>query len=921
MSRKTITQLWLCLLCLLPLQAMAQTLEWWIDDHYDQLTTTSIAATDAEQELSLDLRDNTKFPFGFHKLYMRVIINGKPSAIYSSGFLKLSAGKATKLEYWIDDDQAHSTTITGEVSNDGSTYQFLDDLDLGNVTPGHHRLYYRAISNSGITSSAISSTPIIVKSKYYVENAEELTVREQAYWFDDDEPVVEYIARPKNDVKQSYAFDTRKLSDGQHTLHIQYGNSAGYWNGPLDIAFTKTKVNDPVIVANASVEKGVVTMRFSTVPNGFMYTFVRQYPSGKNVKVNDITNTEYPAALQATDTPAPGTYNYYVIGKYTDADGNTQIVRSGDISITVEEAAETVKRGRIHGAMKINGKAITNEWFTGRFDVYVNGEKATESNYRYPFHKEKYGHFIIDDVPYGTELSIGVGFHDGGVSSKLVTLTVDENTSNNTYFFDCTEEGEDGFLSDNDDYDILMWNKIHLTPNGWEMGVINRSEYRTWSGNIIVKVMSKEAYEMFERQKNGELSSTYFLIHPDAVSYEPSFITSANTHVNFGKKEFKTLVLDVIDLPKRNKSEDYLVCVYSQKDGEEQLKEIGSNPVTVEFNPYEMEVAAVNGFKTYMKGYAEVMKLFKAFSAWGDPFKLAWESVTDKSFELWLKNLEDGHTDFGELIQDEDDVAFRSTGLLLNVFFSDMDKAVKKYTDSFKETTTYRLHGKIQEFYNEIKDVMGVVQASQADDSHKFFELAKQVLKFSKKLNNHKIYDPAFEVYKTYFEVGDAMASAVERLANAYAATYVWERLVSGGGVYKIKVRKYTTDNSIEYFRGEDVSSQIKSIDIVLTTPAQSGFKVNSTTYEKVCDPDGITIKNVEFPGKYNTSYTSTEAWMAITWTNKRVTYIPLLNSDFVKLKNFSQTSKDPLTMTVELQSETYWDLNSIANKLTFVKP
>ncbi|MBR5061735.1 MAG: hypothetical protein IKX24_06285, partial [Prevotella sp.] len=146
MSRKITIPLWLCLLCLFPRLTMAQTLEYWFDDHYDLRNTTSIAASDAEQELNLDLRDNTKFPMGFHKLNMRVTLAGKPSAVSSSAVLKLAAGKISQLEYWVDDDIANrkitnSKTISGKASNDGgSTYQFFNDLDLTDVTPGYHRL-------------------------------------------------------------------------------------------------------------------------------------------------------------------------------------------------------------------------------------------------------------------------------------------------------------------------------------------------------------------------------------------------------------------------------------------------------------------------------------------------------------------------------------------------------------------------------------------------------------------------------------------------------------------------------------------------------------------------------------------------------------------------------------------------------------
>ena len=266
MSRKIIISIVACLLCLLPNLSMAQTLEYWFDDQFDQLSTTTIATSEAEQELSLDLRNNTKFPYGFHKLHMRIIIGGKPSAVYSTGVLKLAAGKATKLEFWIDGDRENITTIDGKLANNGKDYIFINELNLGDISPGYHRLYCRPVSNSKITTGAITSVPIIVKSLYSNIDPAEVTVTEQAYWIDNEEPEIVTVAHPRNVITQPYKFDTRNLSEGQHTLYMQFGNSAGIWNGPVSTTFTKTKYEPPVITALILCLSGKNTILFVNTP-------------------------------------------------------------------------------------------------------------------------------------------------------------------------------------------------------------------------------------------------------------------------------------------------------------------------------------------------------------------------------------------------------------------------------------------------------------------------------------------------------------------------------------------------------------------------------------------------------------------------------------------------------------------------------
>ena len=930
MSRIINTKLWLCLLCLLSGHVSAQTLEYWFDDHYDQSATTSIATSDAEQTLYLDLRDNNKFPIGFHKLNMRIIIDGKASAVYSSGVLKLTAGNVSELEYWVDDN-GHKKTLGVKGLNDDGAYLFLDSLDLSDVAPGYHKLYYRAVSNSKRTTSAVSSTPIMVKSKYNVEDTEALKVTEQAYWIDDEDPEIISVARPKNVINQPYAIDIRKLSDGKHTLHLQYANSAGIWNGPVSKTFTKIKVDEPKIEATASVDNGIVTMKFNSVPYGYVYSLIRQYPSGTKRNVENINNSEYPATLQATDEPALGKYVYYVEGRYTDADGKIQKVCSNEINLNIENVSDKVKRGNIHGILKLNGIPMNY----CRYSILINGK---EYNYGYDTEVSYTGTFKVKNIPYGTEVTIGIKHPT--YYFKDMTLIVSENTVNSCLMFDGTEEEpEYDPQPDNTTYDLRLCSKSHITPNAWEVSVKNMWN-RPWSGNIIVKVIKKEIKDYYDKAENPSFWD--FILDENAVPVrENVYTTVVDMHVDFKKLEEKDLALKIIDLPEGKQNEDYYVYIFSKFDGAEQMKELYGdeddfyishpNPFILNFNPSDYVTAIERGFVEYMKGYAEVMKIIKKFSDWGDPFKLSIESIGERNFELWVKNYEK-ELDIKELMEDQLDVALRSSGLLLNCFVNDMDKAVKKYMTDFKGTATYRIHEQIGGLYDKISKVYN---ASQTDDNHKFFELAKLVLKFSKEKGF--IDDPVVKIYKTYFEVGEKMINSIEELSNITTAHEIWNRLYNGNGIYKIKVRKYS-NNSYEggYFNGRNFypekgiygiytnhSGQIESVMIELIDPTYRSYRTTSkplTDANVELGIDGVTIKNVKFEND-NISFVGVEAWMIIKWKNGRVTRVPLLDDNFVKIENRKAGEDVPLIMTVEFQSETYMNVESIPNHLTFIEP
>lgn len=961
-------------------------LEYWIDGNIDQRESISISNTEEEQSLDLDLRDNTKYPMGFHKLYIRVTVEGEgESAIYSSPILKLSAGQASQLEYWIDDDIDNSKTLTGNATSDGDGfiyinqldlrdvpiglhrlncravsnsrrtvsavtssnffklsggqatqieywidddrsnihtlsgtessdhdgYIFINDLDLGNISPGHHRISFRATSNSGKTVSAVTTAHIMVKSKYNVENPEALTVTEQAYWIDDEEPKIFPVDKPRNVITQPYTFDTRKLTNGQHTLHVQYGNSAGIWNGPVDYPFTKTKVNDPMIVVNSNVEEGNVILKYNSLPFAQYYVVTRQYPNGTKRKVDVNYDTSHPAPLQAIDTPAPGTYTYYVEGFYTDPDGEIQSVRSGDVSVTVEKAAATIERGTITGVLLQNGERITSNYCKSR--LYVNDEIIYNN-------LTSEGIFKISNVPYGTELNIRV--EDSDWHYDDVTIIVSENTCNKTIYLNGTQ-GDDPEQLAIDAYDLTLWEGVYLTSDAIELKVYNKSK-NPWSGNVIVKMINKADKDFWDQAMLEDFSVWYYLSHPHAGLQDIYlYKTVANMHVDLEGKGSKPLSMDIIDLPETNETEDYYVYVYSLKDGDEREKVLGGTefPRVVTFNPFDCTLADEKSFKDYINDYKTIMTHLKMMSTWGDPFGLSIKAIKD--YDKIVDNLGKGrYYDMEGLKKDLAYNGSQSAGMLLSCFLSDLNKAIKEHAKSL--TTSLNVSDGIVEVYNTLD---GFYRTHQVDDNHKFFETCKQVMKLCETLDLDKYL--ALNVYKTYFEVGDAMVSAIDDFANRLSLPFVCERLASGKGIYKIKIRKYYDGKNWKgYFDGKDFypekgsyryhTGQIRSIEIKLLNPYLPNANSTSKSFDVDFEDDGIIIKNVKFTNP-NLSETECEAWMTIIWNNNRVTHVPLLNENFVKIENLHKEVSTPLVMTVELQSETFLKENN-ANKITFVK-
>ena len=199
-------------------------LDYWLDEDYDHIVSMDLANTEAEQELTLDLQDPTLYPVGFHQLNFRVVKAGfGMSNVYTTEILKLPSGVAGKLEYWFDDDIAHSQTLDGKPADGDNAYIYVADIDVSQLSVGMHRFNYRARNNDGTLHSAVKSEQILKIPSGVTSQLE--------YWFDDDQANRKVLNGKLSDDNEAYIFinslDVSQLSIGLHRFNYRARNNDG----------------------------------------------------------------------------------------------------------------------------------------------------------------------------------------------------------------------------------------------------------------------------------------------------------------------------------------------------------------------------------------------------------------------------------------------------------------------------------------------------------------------------------------------------------------------------------------------------------------------------------------------------------------------------------------------------------------------
>lgn len=454
---------------------------YWFDDNCDNYESTTLVDTEAEQEVTLNLQDLEKFPMGFHQLNMRVATPGKSlSNVYSARILKMGSGEPTLMEYWVDGDFEHRKTVSGHASVSGeNAFVYTEPFDLNSVSGGLHRIYYRARSESGLTNSAVSMTPVMVKSRYQQDYTDP-RILGYSIAVDNEEPKIREFGSPRSELEMSHILDARNLSTGNHKVKAKFWNTA-YAGVSVEQQFKVLAPVVPTLTLTAQEQNGVVNLKFDAVPNDLRYRTIRVDANGAKAKVDGKEGGSYPATISFNDNPAAGTYTYYVQTAYTDYLGEQHSLKSNEVTVTVAEPLTETEAIVEYGY--ITGRIICDK-NTPTYGVKVrfspDNETASVSGVN----------FARTKIPVGTQLTLTVEGDDSH-DYEPVTVTVKAGANDVTLRGTLREEYQPNNLAN----DLAIAAPLQLSEENEryyvKFSVKNLSHDNDWQGVIRVKAIDK----------------------------------------------------------------------------------------------------------------------------------------------------------------------------------------------------------------------------------------------------------------------------------------------------------------------------------------------------------------------------------------------------------------------------------------------
>ena len=482
MRKNIIITLLLSLLALYPGLMPAQTLtsyEYWFDDDVDGRQTGTMSGTNDAITLNVDARGLSQ---GVHRLNFRARqSDGMYSAVSTSVFIKVAAGVGNKLEYWIDDERSNVNILEGSLASDGKDYLYNDTLDLGDVTPGYHRLYCRARSSSGRTASAVSMTPILVKSRYYHDPNEPVTVDQYAITIDNGEMTMYDVANPREIITQTHILDASKHTPGNHTVKATFWNSLNA-SVSVEQAFNVTVPEVPTITLTARQEGGLVKLHFNSVAGDKGYRLYRTLNNGTPKIVDHKSGSIYPCHVNYNDNPAAGTYKYQAWIPYIDRDGTKKWLMSNEVSVIVTKALTEEEAAAQYGT--ITGRIVCdkNTPTSGLMVRFSNDDQTVPARGVL---------FSRDKMPQGTEVTLtveGDETHEYEPVTVIVGEGINDVTINGTFI--------DEFQPNNESSDLIMASDLEmindLDATYLKFTVKNRSRDHWWYGKVRVRAIDKK---------------------------------------------------------------------------------------------------------------------------------------------------------------------------------------------------------------------------------------------------------------------------------------------------------------------------------------------------------------------------------------------------------------------------------------------
>lgn len=901
MRRIKLYQILICLLCLFPVWSLAQSLtqyEYWIDDNFSARKSAGLSGYEADIDVAIDA---SRLGNGLHKLCLRVQqSDGMYSPITTHYFFKMQYSNGSLMEYWFDNDRKKVYTVEGHVSSDGEALVFNSDLDLSEVSPGCHRMYYRFVNADGTTSGAVSMTPIMVKSLYKIDTASKARVKKYAISIDEEEPVLVNLPITQDDITIPYTMDVRDLSEGPHIVKARFWNSVNT-SVSVEQKFEVAAPEKPSLTLVAHEKDGLVQLQFNSLPNEERHRIIRVDGNGVRNKIYESLFGNYPNNDSYTDDPTAGDYTYYVQTKYEDFDGTTHTVKSNEVSISVTQSqAELANCGYIIG--KITRNIASPKFITISFS---DGVEVVSEN----------GVFRREKIPANTELTITVlNNQNSAMSLSYEPITVTVKSGEN--FVNIKGITQEDLAPNSFEHDLVFDSDLEWIGPSFKFMVKNQTR-KTWKGQVRFRAISEKTAEDEAEQS---ITSNYYLSEPQDVELAS------------GKSTLVTLSLDNV-FPE-DKKDTYLFYIESvgkwATEKDDVVKPIAVNS---DYNVTENPISRLIDKSSLAKAedlvlmqnieyaanlvliVASKIKAFDGILGNMDEYCQELDKQTEKLGRLdgkkgnaYLEYVFKTET-FEELLCDEmvqlvPKTALGGCGSAIikkfreNIQSDILDEAwnemsAKNVFVASKFINNYLGKAmKMLKYVNDYKDW----QNMNTYDRH--FYCARAIIKYGEKTN------PLCKILNTYLDVAEAYINKAleygEEYYGRYEAGFLYENIPSAEESNKFDYNKYI-DFKIEVQTNKLVNFNfdpfllgngtraIKEVKVMLSNRSEK--EVDTIYFQPIGVLDGVMLKQTKYVGMdpYKTTlpqgnieggWKLKRLWMEIKWKNGRTSKIPLLNRE-----------------------------------------
>ena len=890
-------------------------LEYWFDDDFDNRDFISISDTEEEQSLDLNLCDVSKFPLGFHKFNMRLAMGGY-SPVYTAYVLKLSSGAPTKIEYWVDDDYEHRQWVTGHPSASGDNdYVYVDPFDLSKVGPGLHRIYYRATSENGITSSPVSMTPVLVKSRYSASSGGDAgtanaKMTQYSIAVDNEAPVLRKFSNPDYDVTLDDAIDMHNLAPGQHTVKASFWNNLGA-GVSHQAQFTVTVPEIQVPHLTATEKDGIVQIVYDIPANQHHYQLMRQDGNGATASLSrheiirgHEVNSNY------TDLPPVGSYTYYVKSAYYDNDGVSHSLTSNKVTVDIAQAQSDLNNcGHIYGWLTLQ-PGSDNSWL--RDIVYSDGVENTVGD----------TYFKRENIPVGTTLTISAnGRSDEDFEPVTITIKRGDN------FVHLVDKNRNVYFETKPNHynnDLQFCSDLEWVGNSYQFTVKNVTRY-SWGGYVRLRIITKDKAlkEKLKEQEGGEGATDpteeedYDEITP-GLRAEDNYVYVYSDKIktlNSGESTTVTLSLDNVFAP--DKSDWYYIYFESfgkwnlDPEGSEKVKDIGidndysitENPMLRKINKKDLKLAVTKELMQDAEYGANIIlaccsKLDQLNGIIGNMGDKGWVELSKMYKEKYPIDLMDLNQYIDEAIETGSAAEFKQDRVMQEFLFYLFGYNCLEFANKFREDIAndiFKYSKGVEDYLGKAMKVLKYIRDyrtwKQMNDYERFFYCADAILDAADRYTD----TPICTMLKSYTKIGRSLIQKALEYGATYYENYAGSFLKENAPSqddnpkrdynrhidFKIKVRaNYWMDFfGYEYFNFEENgTSPIREVVVKAHNIPAFPNSIATLFFDLVPLSDGVMLKqtSIDNENALDDQKPIDKMWMEIKWKNGRTTIVPL---------------------------------------------